>query len=876
MATGCIALVLLYGCASLPDAVERLVSEQQFAEARKRLDEAARSKKDDDLTVARERFRAGVERKFLGDRDRYLQEGRPRRAVERLDEGLTLCPWCPSLQRAKDESLALIQRIDVLGREASELSAVPTSDEDTIERARRVLQEARAVRALLADSRHVEQELRKLEARVVTTWARILGTATRVTAQEAARLSEDLVLLGIVAADRREIFQLMRDVSTLAGRGRGSLPSEALDAVRRASRSSSEGIRPIKTTLVSRLSDGIVAVLRHHASLPRIEHSTVEFAEETVQVLSGTWEQQARIIASAAHLKRARQLAGTGRSAVLSLVHVERARELGLPSDAQVEATETQRLAGASFAASGRLGVTAQIDTNPEIEPFVQNLVTYSIFDGIRRRSASHLEWKLLGRYERGGQLRISLDEIVLLLPSRGDLSPVRSTYLSHFEDVPNARKSQLRIQLDLERISLDSAESSLRAAITTHNIYPTPYSLTNVNLARTRYYTALNNYNFLVDLYNATPSTVSRPVFLPYVFSEGTVRHGWRLKGTVAIGQAKEVFSIQQVDEDFIRLGSREDDKEVRFRRQDLLDMRIGAERLIEQLVAARETIVEKVAGLWGNLDLEARGELSRSEKALLAAALSPFGPERVGTHQPAWARRSLERIRVPSVREPEVPKIVLQRPRGITRGGIPQDIHRVSSPLVATIFSKGNSSSIGSGALISGEGLVVTAAHVLGGGSIEVAFPDATDARRRSAEIVFVNDKHDVALIRVTGFRSQQWLELAIEEPIETGEDIVTIGSPSLGQDRIVPGALSTGIVSKAYDGRTSGGLASLVASVTVASGSSGGPLISQGTGKIVGIVTAVVSPTVSEEFASSGFWVLAAPSTELSRWLGLTYQP
>jgi hypothetical protein len=62
-------------------------------------------------------------------------------------------------------------------------------------------------------------------------------------------------------------------------------------------------------------------------------------------------------------------------------------------------------------------------------------------------------------------------------------------------------------------------------------------------------------------------------------------------------------------------------------------------------------------------------------------------------------------------------------------------------------------------------------------------------------------------------------------------------------------------------------------LVADITIASGSSGGPLVSRRTGKIVGVVT-VVTPSVSKDFATSGYWAVAAPSSELVKWLGVAY--
>jgi S1-C subfamily serine protease len=502
-----------------------------------------------------------------------------------------------------------------------------------------------------------------------------------------------------------------------------------------------------------------------------------------------------------------------------------------------------------------------------------------AIFNRIRARSVPQVEWKLLGRYERSGDIRVALDSITLLQPSVDDLRVVQSSYLSHYEDVSNPLKGVLKTQLAIQKIEVESAESALRFAISMYNISPTSYGLANVSSARTRYNLAVDQYNWLVTQYNATSSTLTRPVYFPYTFREGTVRNGWRTAGSVEVGGLKTNFSVREVDEDFVRLGSREDDREVRYRRQDLLDIPTGVERLIVQLRKVTETIGEKIAEAAGRLKVDTRVELADSERVLLSAALHPFGGATTGRDDigaPQWGRSALARLRMPALSEVLAPQVDLGKPRRRVRGGGPREIFEDASPLVAMIFGKGRSASVGSGALISGDGLIVTASHVLGGDAFEVTFPGSGNSRRYVAELVFVNDRQDVALIRAVGLRSDRWLELALEDRVASGEPIVAIGNPTLGEEGVVTNAVSRGIVAKPYDSGAPDNLNSLVADVTVASGSSGGPLIAQSTGRVVGIVTAVVSPKISEEFASSGYWVLAAPSTELPRWLGLRYRP
>ena len=121
---------------------------------------------------------------------------------------------------------------------------------------------------------------------------------------------------------------------------------------------------------------------------------------------------------------------------------------------------------------------------------------------------------------------------------------------------------------------------------------------------------------------------------------------------------------------------------------------------------------------------------------------------------------------------------------------------------------------------------------------------------------------------------FHPTNWIPIALEDGTKSGESVIAIGNPSLGDGEIAVNSLSEGIIAKPYSTTGRYSLDRVVANITIASGSSGGPLISLKTGKIVGIITAVVAPTVSKDFASSGYRALAAPSNMLNKWLGLKH--
>ena len=143
--------------------------------------------------------------------------------------------------------------------------------------------------------------------------------------------------------------------------------------------------------------------------------------------------------------------------------------------------------------------------------------------------------------------VEVTFDSIASFSPSITDLRVVTSSYLSHYETVPNPAKASLKTQLEIQRISVDSARSSYNFAVSMFNISPTEYTLASMNGARTRFNLEVNYFNSIVDLYNATPATTSRPVYLPYSFREGNIRHGWRLAGTISIGDRSEKFVSEE-----------------------------------------------------------------------------------------------------------------------------------------------------------------------------------------------------------------------------------------------------------------------------------------------------------------------------------------
>jgi len=149
----------------------------------------------------------------------------------------------------------------------------------------------------------------------------------------------------------------------------------------------------------------------------------------------------------------------------------------------------------------------------------------------------------------------------------------------------------------------------------------------------------------------------------------------------------------------------------------------------------------------------------------------------------------------------------------------------------------------SLGSGALISKEGRILTAAHVVDKATaIEVIYADGT---KTTGHVVWVEPMIDLAMIQAVKVPSSaKPLALAKPDSYEVGEQVVVIGAP-FG----VSHSLSVGYLSGIRDGKEIPGtnltprLLQTDAAINV--GNSGGPMFNL-KGEIIGIVSHILSKT------------------------------
>ena len=180
------------------------------------------------------------------------------------------------------------------------------------------------------------------------------------------------------------------------------------------------------------------------------------------------------------------------------------------------------------------------------------------------------------------------------------------------------------------------------------------------------------------------------------------------------------------------------------------------------------------------------------------------------------------------------------------------------------STVVVRGRARAGGSGVICSGDGLIVTNAHVLGERRASV---ELWDGRELVADIARMDRSRDLAALRVP-VAGLSAAALADSSGIRRGELALAIGNP-LG----FVGALSTGVIHAVGPLPGLGAPAWVQARVRLAPGNSGGPL-ANALGEVIGV-----------NAMAAGRLALAIPSNTVrsfllgrasSAWLGVSVSP
>lgn len=147
--------------------------------------------------------------------------------------------------------------------------------------------------------------------------------------------------------------------------------------------------------------------------------------------------------------------------------------------------------------------------------------------------------------------------------------------------------------------------------------------------------------------------------------------------------------------------------------------------------------------------------------------------------------------------------------------------------------------SKSLGSGFVIDSAGYIVTNNHVIEDADlIEVSFPNGDNY---SAELVGRDPATDIALLKIDAGKDIPFVPFGDDTKTRVGDWVIAIGNP-FGYN----GSVAAGIVSARSRNINAGSYDDFIQTdVAINKGNSGGPLFNM-TGEVVGVNTAILSPT------------------------------
>ncbi|MGN7456619.1 S1C family serine protease [Paenibacillus pasadenensis] len=151
--------------------------------------------------------------------------------------------------------------------------------------------------------------------------------------------------------------------------------------------------------------------------------------------------------------------------------------------------------------------------------------------------------------------------------------------------------------------------------------------------------------------------------------------------------------------------------------------------------------------------------------------------------------------------------------------------------------VFTIQSDSGLGSGFLYNDRGDLLTNAHVVAGSrTVRVI---ASDARELVGEVIGIGSELDVAVVRVPELSGSQPLKLERAGRVEVGDPVLAVGSPLGLQSTVTTGIVSglgRNFAMKPYVYRNLYQI-----SASIAPGNSGGPLVDQRTGAVLGMNSA-----------------------------------
>nr|BFE71377.1 hypothetical protein GCM10020092_046780 [Actinoplanes digitatis] len=188
-----------------------------------------------------------------------------------------------------------------------------------------------------------------------------------------------------------------------------------------------------------------------------------------------------------------------------------------------------------------------------------------------------------------------------------------------------------------------------------------------------------------------------------------------------------------------------------------------------------------------------------------------------------------------------------------------------KVSPSIVTVLMQSSGGTGLGSGVVITEDGLIVTNNHVVASGG--TASVQLADGRTVPAEVLATDPTHDLALVRASGAGSLTPATFGTDDSVAVGDTVLAFGAP-LGLE----GTVTSGIVSAldrevGTDGEKLTGL--LQTDAAINHGNSGGALVDTA-GNVIGINVAIATPSEDSGSIGLGFAIPASTVTSVVRQL------
>lgn len=223
-----------------------------------------------------------------------------------------------------------------------------------------------------------------------------------------------------------------------------------------------------------------------------------------------------------------------------------------------------------------------------------------------------------------------------------------------------------------------------------------------------------------------------------------------------------------------------------------------------------------------------------------------------------------------LPSYAQNKVQKVY----QNMNPGVVELHVEALAKPVEAQVNYKVNTgNSLGSGALVSNNGRILTAAHVVERATkIEVAFANGF---KTSGHVVWVAPLVDLAMIQVAEMPKDGYkvLKLAKKNSYKVGEQVVVIGAPYGVSHSLSVGYLS-GIRDKAEIPLNKLKPRFLQTDAAINQGNSGGPMFNMD-GEIIGIVSHILSQSGGSQglgFVVSTDTVQDVMASKPPMWVGI----